>query len=191
MRFYGNCWCGWVSTYNQRLCIELGDSLSANLTMTNTHAATDAHDSDTPDGVFDEEFKPLTADEARQWRQSNPSVSPWWVIKMQVLVACVVAVVAGWAFGQAVAVSAIYGAVAVIFPAVVLARGLRRQPMLKDSGAAFLSFVVWEVVKVVLTVALLLAAPKLVPQLNWLALVAGFVVTMKVYWFAAWRQSKR
>lgn len=159
--------------------------------MTNTHTVTDARDSDTPDGVFDEEFKPLTADEARQWRQSNPSVSPWWVIKMQVLVACVIAVVAGWAFGQVVAVSAIYGAVAVIFPAMVLARGLRRQPTLKDSGAAFLSFVVWEVVKVVLTVALLLAAPKLIPQLNWLALVAGFVVTMKVYWVAAWLQSKR
>lgn len=159
--------------------------------MTNTHTVTDARDSDTPDGVFDEEFKPLTADEARQWRQSNPSVSPWWVIKMQVLVACVIAVVAGWAFGQVVAVSAIYGAVAVIFPAMVLARGLRRQPTLKDSGATFLSFVVWEVVKVVLTVALLLAAPKLIPQLNWLALVAGFVVTMKVYWVAAWLQSKR
>jgi ATP synthase protein I len=40
-------------------------------------------------------------------------------------------------------------------------------------------------------VALLLAAPKLVPSLNWLALVAGFVVTMKVYWVAAWLQSKR
>lgn len=159
--------------------------------MTSTHTESDARDSDTPDGVFDEEFKPLTADEARQWRQSNPSVSPWWVIKMQVLVACVIAVVAGWAFGQVVAVSAIYGAVAVIFPAMVLARGLRRQPTLKDSGVAFLSFVVWEVVKVVLTVALLLAAPKLIPQLNWLALVAGFVVTMKVYWVAAWLQSKR
>ncbi len=77
-----------------------------------------------------------------------------------------------------------------IVPAMVLARGLRRQALLKDSGAAFLSFVVWEVVKVVLTVALLLAAPKLVSALNWLALVVGFVVTMKVYWVAAWLQSK-
>jgi ATP synthase protein I len=189
--FAGNCWCGRVSTYNQRLCIELGDSLSANLTMTNTHAANKAHDSDIPDGVFDEEFKPLTAEEVRQWRQSNPSMSPWWVIRVQGLVACVLAMVVWSGFGRVVAVSAVYGAVAVIFPAMVLARGLRRQPELRDSGAAFLSFVVWEVVKVVLTVALLLLAPKLVPQLNWLALVAGFVVTMKVYWVAAWLQSKR
>ena len=159
--------------------------------MTNTHAVTEAHESDSSDGVFDEKFKPLTAEEARQWRQSNPAVSPWWVIRMQVLVTCVFAVAVWWGFGRLVAVSAVYGAVAVIFPAMVLARGLRRQPALKDSGAAFLSFVVWEVVKVVLAVALLLAAPKLVPQLNWLALVAGFVVTMKVYWAAAWLQSKR
>jgi len=35
---------------------------------------------------------------------------------------------------------------------------------------------------VVLTVAMLFAAPGLIPDLNWLALLAGFVVTMKVYW---------
>ncbi|BDT70842.1 hypothetical protein os4_03490 [Comamonadaceae bacterium OS-4] len=109
---------------------------------------------------------------------------------MQVAVALIVAVVAGWSFGRVAGVSAAYGALAVIVPAMVLARGLRRQALLRDSGAAFLSFVVWEVVKVVLTVALLLAAPKLVPSLSWLALVAGFVVTMKVYWVAAWLQSK-
>ena len=159
--------------------------------MTNTHADHGSVDADNRDGVADDEFKPLTAEEANQWRRRNPSVSPWWVIGMQVVAALVVAVVVGWGFGRAAGFSAAYGALAVIVPAMVLARGLRRQSLLKDSGAAFLSFVVWEVVKVVLTVALLLAAPKLVPSLNWLALVAGFVVTMKVYWVAAWLQSKR
>ena len=178
-----------VSTYNQRLCIELGGSLSAILTMTNTHP--DRTDDNNPDGVLVEEFKPLTAEEARQWRERNPGVSPWRVIGLQGVTALVVAVVAWVLFGRTVAISASYGAMAVIFPAMVLARGLRRQALLRDSGAAFLSFVVWEVVKVVLTVALLLAAPKLVPALNWLALVAGFVVVMKVYWVAAWLQSRR
>lgn len=177
-----------VSTYNQRLCIELGGSLSAILTMTNTHP--DSADDNNPDGVLDEEFKPLTADEARQWRERNPVVSPWRVVGLQGVAALVVAVVAWVLFGRPAAISASYGAMAVIFPAMVLARGLRRQALLRDSGAAFLSFVVWEVVKVVLTVALLLVAPKLVPALNWLALVAGFVVVMKVYWVAAWLQSR-
>jgi ATP synthase protein I len=44
-------------------------------------------------------------------------------------------------------------------------------------------------------VALLLVAPKVVNDLSWLALVASFVVTIKVYWLAmalGWiqRQSK-
>ena len=43
---------------------------------------------------------------------------------------------------------------------------------------------VWELVKIILTVALLLVAPKVISQLSWLSLVAGFVVTMKVYWLA-------
>ncbi len=43
---------------------------------------------------------------------------------------------------------------------------------------------VWELVKVVLTVVLLAAAPKVISELSWLALLAGFVVTMKVYWLA-------
>ncbi len=158
--------------------------------MTKPHAASVVTESDTAFGVDDEEFKPLTAEEAFQWRKRNPAASPWQVIRLQGLVAVVfvLALLAG--FGRAVGLSAAYGAVAVIFPAMVLARALRKQSLLRDSGAAFMSFVVWEVVKVVLTVALLLLAPKLVPALNWLALVAGFVLTMKVYWLAAWRQSK-
>ena len=42
----------------------------------------------------------------------------------------------------------------------------------------------WELVKIILTVALLLVAPKVISNLSWLALVAGFVVTIKVYWLA-------
>jgi ATP synthase protein I len=45
---------------------------------------------------------------------------------------------------------------------------------------------IWESVKVVLTIVMLLMAPRLVVQLNWLALLAGFVVTMKASWVAAW-----
>ena len=42
----------------------------------------------------------------------------------------------------------------------------------------------WEMVKIALTVAMLAAAPKLVSQLSWLALLVGMVVTMKTYWIA-------
>nr|WP_315463650.1 ATP synthase subunit I [uncultured Rhodoferax sp.] len=159
--------------------------------MTTPHDQAASVSVDNPDGVLAEEFKPLTAAEAQQWRQRNLPVSPWRIVGMQCVAAFVAAVFAWLGFGQAIAVSVLYGSLAVVVPAAVLARGLRRQALVNDSGAAFLGFVVWEVVKVVLTVAMLLAAPKLVPGLNWLALVAGFVVAMKVYWVAAWLQSRR
>jgi ATP synthase protein I len=45
-------------------------------------------------------------------------------------------------------------------------------------------FFVWELAKLVLTVAMLAAAPRLVKDLSWLALLVGMVVTMKTYWVA-------
>lgn len=158
--------------------------------MTKTRVNTEAMESETSHEVFDETFKPLTPEEAQQWRKQNPPVSPWRVIWMQVAAALVVVLLAWLVGGKSVALSTGYGAGAVIFPAAVLARAMHRQMLLRNAGVAFLSFVIWESVKVVLTVALLLLAPKVVPALNWLALVAGFVAMMKVYWLAAWLQSK-
>ena len=148
-------------------------------------------DAENPDGLFDAEFKPMTAEEARQWRSAHPVVSPWWVIVWQLVAGVVLAVLAALWAGKAAGISAFYGSLAVVFPAALMVRGLQRQRAVAQPGAAMLGFVIWESVKVVLTVALLLATPKVVSPLNWLALVAGFVVTMKVYWVAAWLHSRR
>ena len=110
----------------------------------------------------------MTAEEAQQWRRAHPAVSPWWVIVWQLVVGVVLAVlVALWA-GKAAGVSAVYGSLAVVFPAALMVRGLQRQRAVAQPGAAMLGFVIWESVKVALTVALLLAAPKVVSPLNWL-----------------------
>ena len=45
-------------------------------------------------------------------------------------------------------------------------------------------FFVWELAKIVLTIALLVMAPYWVKDLSWLALLVGMVVTMKAYWVA-------
>ena len=148
-------------------------------------------DAENPDGLFDAEFKPMTAEEVRQWRSAHPAVSPWWVIVWQLVVGVVVSVLAALWAGSAAGVSAVYGSLAVVFPAALMVRGLQRQRAVAQPSAAMLGFVIWELVKVVLTVALLLAAPKVVSPLSWLALVVGFVVTMKVYWVAAWLHSRR
>lgn len=47
-----------------------------------------------------------------------------------------------------------------------------------------LRFFVWELIKIALTIALLAAAPWLISGLVWLALLAGVVVAMKMYWVA-------
>ena len=135
------------------------------------------------------EFKPLSAEEARLWRSRQTFLSPWRIVAWQV-VAGVFAALAAWFLGGAVvAESVAYGAASVVLPAAILARGMTRQT--GAASAALMGFFVWELVKIALTVAMLLAAPKLVPQLSWLALLAGFVVALKVYWVAVWLHSAR
>jgi ATP synthase protein I len=139
-----------------------------------------------PDPTEDEPpFKPLTADEARRLREQNPPVSPWWVVAGQALMGLVVAL-AAWAFTgrQNVGWSAGYGALAVVIPAAIFARGLTGRFSSMNAGTAAVGFMAWEMVKIASSIALLAAAPRLVADLSWPALLVGLVLTMKVYWLA-------
>ncbi|MBC7444024.1 MAG: ATP synthase subunit I [Polaromonas sp.] len=138
------------------------------------------------------EFKPLTREEAQKLRALSPALSLWMVVAGQAAVGAAVALLA-WALTGKVQMlwSAGYGALAVVLPAALFARGLSRQDSAPHGNAALVGFFVWEGVKIGLTVAMLVAAPKLVEGLNWLALLAGFVVTMKVYWAAMWLSPAR
>ncbi len=137
-------------------------------------------------------FKPLSAEEAQALRQRNPPLSPWRVVLWQAGVGFLVALLAwGLTQNRVAGVSAAYGAMAVVLPAALFARGLLRQRLAANSGAALSGFFVWEMVKIAVTVAMLVLAPRLILNLNWLALLAGFVVTMKVYWVAMWLRPAR
>ena len=139
-----------------------------------------------------EHFKPLTRQEADDVRRRIRSVSMLQVLVAQMVAGILVAVVSWIVTGrQNAGWSAFYGALAVIVPAALFARGLSRQKAVSGAGSALVGFFVWELVKVGTTVAMLLVAPRLVSQLSWLALLAGFVVTMKVYWLATWVQLAR
>lgn len=131
------------------------------------------------------EFKPLTAHEAELWRRSNPPISVVKIVVGQAIVGVLVALL-GWALTSRPAVgwSAAYGALAVVVPAALFARGVLRHKASSNPRAAMVGFFGWEIVKIVLTVALLAAAPRVVPGLSWLALLAGMVITMKTYWVA-------
>ena len=127
----------------------------------------------------------LNAEEARRVREQNPPVSPWWVVAGQALVGAVAALLA-WAITgkQNVGWSVAYGALAVVIPAAVFARGLTGKFSSLNPMSAATGFMVWEMVKIALTLAMLLVAPRMVAGLSWPALLIGLVLAMKVYWVA-------
>jgi ATP synthase protein I len=138
-----------------------------------------------------ETFKPLTAQEAQALRKQNPPVSPWRVLGVQSLVGVVVAMIVWGVAGQSGAGwSAAYGALAVVIPGAVFARGLTSRLTSVNAGAAMLGFFFWEAVKIALTVAMLVAAPKVVENLSWPALLVGLVITMKAVWVTLLMRSK-
>lgn len=140
----------------------------------------------------DEGFKPLTREEAQKLREAHPSVSPWVVLAGQLVVGVVVALAAWWLTGrQSAGWSALYGALAVVVPGAVFARGLTSKMSSMNPGAAVVGFFLWEMVKIGLAVAMLFAAPRLIENLSWPAMLVGLIVTMKVYWGVLWFKPKR
>jgi len=140
----------------------------------------------------DDDFKPLTADEARRLRDAKPSISPWRVIAVQVMGGLLVALVTWGLTGrQNLGWSAGYGALAVVVPAAVFARGLTGRFASLNPGTAMFGFLLWEMVKMALTVAMLIAAPRLITALSWPAMLIGLVVTMKAAWVAVMLAPRR
>ena len=130
-------------------------------------------------------FEPLTAEQVAELRKRQPLLSVWRVVGVQFLLGLLMAGFVWFVSGRVSAVySAVYGALAVILPAALFARGLTSPVASVNAGAAVFGFFLWEMVKIGLTVAMLFAAPRLINDLSWPAMLAGLVVTMKVYWLA-------
>lgn len=142
--------------------------------------------------VEESDFSPLTPDQAQRLIAQNPSLSVWWVLSAQLVVGVLAAMVAGILTGQwASAWSAFYGCLAVVIPGALFARGLRSQFSSISAVTAGFGFFVWEAVKIGVSVAMLAAAPRLVADLDWLAMLIGLIVTLKVYWLALGVRRKR
>ena len=143
--------------------------------------------------ALEDDFKPLTAEQAQAWRLTHRTVSVWRILLLQAAIGLMLAFLAGvWTQSLHVAWSSLFGVLAVVVPGALFAWGLQRQMRgPAQVGQALKGLMVWELAKIGLTVALLMMAPWLVPGLSWLALLACFVVTMKVSWLAMWLQPKR
>lgn len=133
--------------------------------------------------------KALTREQAQALRVKQPPLSPWRVVGVQaglgVVLALLAVLIAGkteWAW------SLLYGAATVVVPGALLARGMTSRLSSMSPGASAVSFMVWEMVKIGVSVVMLVLAPKLVQPLSWPALLVGLVLCMKVYWLALlWR----
>jgi ATP synthase protein I len=144
------------------------------------------------DEAADERIERLTPAEAAAFRARNPQVSPWRVVAVQAAVGGAVALLA-WLLGggREHAWSALYGAVTAVVPGALMARGMTSRISSLSPVVSAASVMVWEMVKIGATVALLLAAPQLVRPLSWPALLAALAACVSVYWFALlWRGRK-
>ncbi len=102
------------------------------------------------------------------------------VILLQLATTIVAGLVAGLLGGTPAMVSAVLGGLCCVVPNSLFALRLFADAQ-KPGGANPMSFVVGEFIKIALTVALLGAAAWLYHGLNWLALLAGFIVALKSY----------
>ena len=146
------------------------------------------------DEAADERYQRLTPAQAAAFRARNPQVSPWRVIAAQAAVGGVVALLA-WLLGggREHAWSALYGAATAVVPGALMARGMTSRLSSMSPAASAVSFMFWEMVKIGVAVAMLMAGAKLVPPLSWPALLVGAgCVCIKVYWLALlWRGRRR
>ena len=128
-----------------------------------------------------------TAEQANAWRSANPAVSPWRIVQMQISIGFALVLFAWFLVGKhSVLWSLAYGVICVVVPGAMFVHGVGQAVKSQNKSLGVKRFVVWELAKIALTIAMLWVAPRAVINLNWLALLAGFLVTMKVYWVAVW-----
>ena len=131
------------------------------------------------------DFVPFTAEQAQAWRaEHGQGVTAWSVVRMQLIAAFFVAVSAGWVMSQvSYGWSALYGALAIAIPNAAMARGISKRRA-SNAQTAVAAVLIWEMVKVAASALMLMAAPRMVENLSWPALLLGLVLTLKVNWLA-------
>jgi ATP synthase protein I len=136
------------------------------------------------------EVRPLTREQAQAFRERQPQVPAWWVVAAQAAVGAVVALVVWALTGDRMALgSALYGAAVVVVPGALMARGMSSRISSMSPGASAVSFMLWEMVKIGVSVLMLVLAPRIVQPLSWPALLATLVLCMQVYLLALlWRR---
>ena len=102
------------------------------------------------------DYLPLTAAQAQALREIEPAVSPWRIVRLQCMAGVLVALVAWGVTGELVlGGSALYGALVVVIPAALFARGLMSRFSSINPATASFGFFLWEAVKIGVSVVML------------------------------------
>ena len=135
-------------------------------------------------------FKPLTREEAQDLRARLPTMSAWSLLAWQAAAGAVMVALWGLLSLQGDKTwSALFGAVSVVVPNALMAWGMTRRSIV-ESGSPLLSFMAWELVKIILAVAILVAVAVGYASLSWAAMLSTLVVTLKANWLVLLRQGR-
>ena len=102
------------------------------------------------------------------------------LVSLQILATLVAGAIAGLLGGGSAMFSAVLGGMCCVVPNGIMALRLYASSQ-KMGGANPVTFFIWEFVKIALTLALLFATVRVYHDLNWLALLCGFIVALKSY----------
>ena len=102
------------------------------------------------------------------------------IVSLQLIATVVAGVIAALLGGWPAMFSAIFGGLCCVVPNGIFAARLFLDTK-KPGGANPISFFIWEFIKIALTVALIGATAALYRDLNWFAMLGGFIVALKSY----------
>ncbi len=99
---------------------------------------------------------------------------------------------AWWYFNPQAWASALSGVIAIVVPSMMMAWGLRLLNLNQRSPSWGLGrWIIWEMIKLAFSIALMVIALKQVQNLNGLAFMSTLVLTLQMYWLAPLLLRKR
>ena len=145
----------------------------------------DLHESADPP---DHAVRPLTREEAQALIARNPSPSVWHVIATQAAFGVIVALVwGGLSRSLPALLSSLYAVAVVVLPSLLMARGVFG----RNAGRSVGGLLGWEFLKMGLSAALLVLAPKVLDPVDWAALLVTLVLCLKVIGVALFLMQRR
>lgn len=131
---------------------------------------------------------PLTREQAQALIARQPSFTVWQALASQAAAGLLVALI-WWLFtwSPSAFLSALYGAVVVVVPNAMMARGVFG----RNAGRSVGGLLLWEILKLCLSGALLVLAPVVLGPVHWAALLVTLVVCLKAIGVALFLQQRR